>query len=285
MILGGADRARHNRAGRRYARVPHQRTARMLASAAAISCVVAIAIWVPVLTGGSASEPEELTAQTVPQAEASAPDESAAAPATEDAAKFAAPRQLEPSKEEIARLAAGIESMNYPQAGSGKLQTVPGGAKAPKSDAKVHTLRIKVEHDLPIDGEQFSQFVLTTLNDKRSWTRDGYSFARSDGKADTSLILASPETSEKLCRPLRTHGKVSCRNGNNVVLNVYRWIEGADDFGTDLTAYREYLVNHEVGHRLGHGHVSCPAKGKPAPVMMQQTYSTGDCRYNAWPYP
>ena len=42
------------------------------------------------------------------------------------------------------------------------------------------------------------------------------------------------------------------------------------------TAYRAYAVNHEVGHALGNRHQPCPANGQPAPVMMQQSWSTSD---------
>jgi hypothetical protein len=69
------------------------------------------------------------------------------------------------------------------------------------------------------------------------------------------------------------------------MLNAWRWAHGAEAYGKDVSAYRQYLVNHEVGHRLGHGHVGCPARGKRAPVMMQQTKSVGSCKANPWPLP
>jgi hypothetical protein len=49
---------------------------------------------------------------------------------------------------------------------------------------------------------------------------------------------------------------------------------------TNLDLYRVYLILHEFGHILGHGHSTCAKKG-PAPVMMQQTKGTGVC----WPDP
>ena len=50
-----------------------------------------------------------------------------------------------------------------------------------------------------------------------------------------------------------------------------------------IRCHRSYLVNHEVGHYLGQGHVGCPQPGNKAPVMMQQSIDLGGCVRNAWP--
>jgi hypothetical protein len=70
-----------------------------------------------------------------------------------------------------------------------------------------------------------------------------------------------------------------------VVLNLRRWVLGAEAYGTDLAAYRTYLVNHEVGHGIGHAHEYCGGAGQPAPVMMQQTYGLKGCTPWPWPTP
>jgi hypothetical protein len=93
----------------------------------------------------------------------------------------------------------------------------------------------------------------------------------------------TPKTTDRLCAPYLTRGEVSCQNGNRVVLNAKRWLLGADAYGSDLTNYRRYLVNHEFGHALGKHHVDCPGPGRLAPVMMQQTKGLGTCRKNPWP--
>ena len=98
-------------------------------------------------------------------------------------------------------------------------------------------------------------------------------------------MLASPDTTDRLCRPLNTAGRYSCANGGMAVINAMRWLRGAPAYGNDLAGYRRYVVNHEVGHVLGRGHQQCPARGALAPVMVQQTKGVGACRPNPWPYP
>ena len=88
-----------------------------------------------------------------------------------------------------------------------------------------------------------------------------------------------------------------------VFINEARWVRGAVPFQGDIGSYRQYLINHEVGHAIGYQrHAPCDEPGGLAPVMMQQTFSTSDndaakfdpewvkadgktCRFNPWPYP
>lgn len=67
----------------------------------------------------------------------------------------------------------------------------------------------------------------------------------------------------------------SCYNSDlgRVVLSEARWVRGALAFEGDIGSYRQYLVNHEVGHAIGyHQHQPCETDGGLAPVMMQQTF-------------
>ena len=153
------------------------------------------------------------------------------------------------------------------------------------------TYTIEIEGGLDVKPAEFETDVEQTLLDKRGWqSQDGVHFvnvtkaeAAAGARVDIRITLASPETVDKLCAPAQTRGEVSCFNGGRAVINLRRWTLGDDAYGDNRDLYRIYLVNHEVGHGLGHGHVGCPAAGKPAPVMMQQTYQLGGCV--PWPYP
>lgn len=184
-------------------------------------------------------------------------------------------------------IVAGVRSPRVPRSGSGRLHTVRGRQAAPEGRGTVHVLRVQVEGGLAVEDARFARFVLRTLNDPRGWGAGGSPrFARTDSaSADLDVILASPDLSSTLCRPLRTGGTLSCRNGRRVVLTLYRWVKATPDYDEDRTGYRNYVVNHEVGHWLGHGHEYCPGPGRLAPIMMQQTKGLKGCRPNPWPHP
>ncbi|GIJ00377.1 uncharacterized protein DUF3152 [Sediminihabitans luteus] len=180
---------------------------------------------------------------------------------------------------------SGLTGTRVVEALDGTLEVVPGSTRA-TGDGDVRTVRVEVEKGLPVDPEVFADAVLTTLDDPRGWgASDGVTFARTDGDADYRVVLASPGTVDDLCAPLDTGGDLSCGTGTSAVLNFRRWVTGAPDFDGDVVTYRHYLVNHEVGHLLGHGHVHCAGDGELADVMVQQSISTEGCRPNGWPDP
>lgn len=179
--------------------------------------------------------------------------------------------------------------------GSGKFDAVPGFDRAPGPGQK-YRYRVDVEQGLGLDGGLFAEAVQKTLNDKRSWAHGGaLAFERvSSGKPDFVITLASPGTTVKWCAKsgLDTlEENVSCDSAatERVMINAYRWAQGSKTYGDRIHAYRQMLINHEVGHRLGHGHVSCQKDGALAPVMQQQTkfldHDGIHCRPNPWPYP
>jgi hypothetical protein len=153
--------------------------------------------------------------------------------------------------------------------------------------------RVAVEQGLPVTVSEFTDVVDTTLADPRSWIagRDvRLQRVLAPSVYDFTVFLASPSTAYNLCLEggvdIRTNAVpyTSCRAGDKVVINASRYLEGVPDYGAPLADYRRYVVNHEVGHRLGHGHVGCPGAGQPAPVMQQQTLGLRGCVANSWPY-
>ena len=168
--------------------------------------------------------------------------------------------------------------------GSGRLQVVPG-TSAPAGAGERTTYVVEVEGGLGVDPADFARQVERTLHDPRSWSATRQ-LQRVDGSdADLRIVLASPDLTDRLCAPLATDGYFSCANGAMAVLNVARWQRGAPSYAGHLEDYRSYVVNHEVGHTLGHGHAACPGQGQPAPVMLQQTKGLQGCTRSAWPYP
>nr|WP_277628227.1 DUF3152 domain-containing protein [Arsenicicoccus dermatophilus] len=185
----------------------------------------------------------------------------------------------------------GDISPHVPQHGRGTFTTLASRSAPSTAPGRVVTYSIAVEDGLPQDAEAFATAVAATLLDPRGW--QGADHVRWVGlspqqvaagiRPQIRVALASPGTVDAGCRPLRTNSVVSCFNDGTAWINAQRWVTGAYTYGKDLARYRIYLINHEVGHGLGHGHVGCPGPGRPAPVMLQQTKTLQGCV--AWPYP
>jgi hypothetical protein len=246
---------------------------RWTALAAATSIVVG-ACSAPAAQAG----PAQIAPMTTVQAQASPP------PATATPSVPATTGSSAAGGLSAADRAAGLLSRRFSD-GSGHFRVAPGSTPAP-GPGRVVAIRVEVESGLPIDPATFARFVMATLNDPRGWGHGSrLSFARTTSATALRVRLASPATSAAMCRPLITHGRLSCRSGNAAVLTMYRWVNGIPEYRHNLTGYRQYVVNHEVGHLLGHGHEMCPGAGRLAPVMMQQTKGLLGCRPNPWPFP
>ena len=140
----------------------------------------------------------------------------------------------------------------------------------------------------------FSEFkarVQETLNDSRGWSRAGLRFIEVTSGQDVNVILSDPAT-------LGTIGgcssELSCTTwSNQVIINDLRWREGTEASragGLSTRDYQHMVVNHEMGHWLGHyAHIEgCTADngfiGGPAPIMLQQSTGLRGCTsFNAWP--
>lgn len=144
---------------------------------------------------------------------------------------------------------------------------------------------VKIEPSLGLNPLCIKNLLFLILNNDTGWTNitEKQFQLTSVEESDYVYIFASPEKTDEICAPIETNSIYSCRKEQNIVLNFFRWKNGAVDFKNDMETYRIYLINHETGHILGWGHVGCPKEGAIAPVMMQQSKGTEGCIPYGWP--
>ena len=152
-------------------------------------------------------------------------------------------------------------------------------------DESLINFALKIEPSIPIGPDCMGKLITSILNVPRGWKHitEKEFLLVSEEDADFTFIFSSPDKTDELCAPLETNGIYSCRNEEEIIINYFRWENGAIDFGNDMRTYRLYLINHETGHILGWGHTGCPTDGALAPVMMQQSKTTDGCNPYGWP--
>ncbi|NYD39435.1 DUF3152 domain-containing protein [Actinomycetospora corticicola] len=203
---------------------------------------------------------------------------------------------------------------DFPVSGKGTWRVVPG-ATPQVGTGRVYTYTVEVEDGAVLaEGDAaFATAVDATLDDPRSWTGSGQiALRRVDAAAgvvpDFRISLTSQLTTRAQCG-YQIRYEASCWKSDigRVLINGSRWVRGAAAFEGQLGLYRQYAINHEVGHVFRNQHVPCPAGGALAPVMMQQSFGVSNdylaqltddnpqgiqiprdgkvCRPNAWPNP
>ena len=246
--------------------------------------IATIAALLDLAFAGSVADPAVDAADTSEWPAAAEP--TAEAPATELPTAFDV--DLPPS-EPPPPPAVGAES--YVEQGAGTVSVVDGSS-AVYGSGPLKRFVVEVEDGIGIDGAAFAAAVETTLGNPASWGSGGrLSFQRvgaaeaATSSYDFKVTLVSPGSMERYCPGVGTGGYTSCRYGERAVINLARWATAVPHYDGDVETYRHYVINHEVGHALGNGHVDCPGPGQPAPVMLQQTLGLDGCVKNAWPYP
>lgn len=207
----------------------------------------------------------------------------------------------------------------FTEAGDMTWHVVPGTLpQFGKGAQKVFAYTVEVENGLDTAAfggdEAFAQMVDQTLQNPKGWTHNPQvGFVRLDASSsatpDFRISLTSPMTVRQGCG-YEIQLEASCYNPSygahsqpRVFINEARWVRGAVPFQGDVGSYRQYLINHEVGHAIGYQHHEpCDKQDGLAPVMMQQTFGTSNddaakfdpdwvnadgkkCRFNPWPAP
>lgn len=127
---------------------------------------------------------------------------------------------------------------------------------------------------------RFTRCIDKTLNDVDSW--DGITFVHDEENPDITIRLSS--SSEIMDE--RTNKEVETDIYGNptelsvtfyterpvkVLINANNYINGVPISKLGKKEYRKYVINHEVGHALGYGHLPCDESTRICPVMYQMT--------------
>ena len=209
----------------------------------------------------------------------------------------------------------------FTESGKGTWHVIPLSGDAGKkvgTGGKLYHYTVEVEDGIDPSSyagdDSFATAAEATLSNPQSWIGTGkVTLQRVDASypnPDFRVRLTTPNSATRadLCGfgiPFPTSCYIRGFQ-RSVVINLARWVRGALAFGGDMTTYRQYAINHEVGHALGKSHVGCQVNGELAPVMMQQTFGVANdyvaqlnqvdiynskavpsdgkvCKPNAWP--
>ena len=155
----------------------------------------------------------------------------------------------------------------FTEAGTRTWHVVPGAApQVGQGTTKVFTYSVEVEDGVDTTSfggdDGFARMVSETLANPKSWThspavrvhagrRRLRGRARLPGVADVAddgpggLRLRHPARSVLLQPGFRGPEP-------RVFINEARWVRGAVPFQGDIGSYRQYVINHEVGHAIGY---------------------------------
>lgn len=184
----------------------------------------------------------------------------------------------------------------FPSAGPGSFRYANTRGAVMGTAGTLRRFHVGVESGVEEDLDAVAATIDQSLGDRRGWTASRQVRLQRvppGERSDFTIFLATGETARQMCAQggvnIVVNGEpyTSCRATGQVILNLNRWRLSVPDYVAQrvpLAVYRQYLINHEVGHELGHGHELCTGRGRPAPVMQQQTLGLRGCTANPWPY-
>ncbi|MER7331166.1 DUF3152 domain-containing protein [Micromonospora sp. NPDC000119] len=279
------DRASAVAQGPDLSRPRHRRPARRRRLVELVALVLAVGAAVAVIADrrGADVDAEVLSAEEWAPAPAVAPVSASPVPTSPSATATTPPPP-------VLRLPGPVPSAGRGSFGyDDRVRPVLGEA------GRLHRYRVAVETGSDEDAGEFAAAVEEALAGPGSWVDGGLRLqqVRAEDRHDFTVYLATAATAGRMCAAggvdIRVGGRpyTSCRAPGKVIINLDRWRLSVPHYVSarvPLAVYRTYVVNHEVGHQLGHRHERCPGRGRPAPVMMQQTLFLNGCVANPWPY-
>lgn len=157
---------------------------------------------------------------------------------------------------------------------------------------RTYTVFFDVHPTAKTSAAMFRALAAPLLMHPLGWTKfDKYNFTVVSAKPrasqkDVITVTLTPQAVMNDMFPDFKNERLSVCNMETleIAINEQRWLREYDDDRSELQlpAYRAYVIQHEVGHAIGHGrHQSCKAPGERTPIMLQQTKGTQGCT----PYP
>ena len=154
-----------------------------------------------------------------------------------------------------------------PTRAAGKFVYASGSGRVLGRKGPIRRFRVAVERGSGEDVASFAAQVEAALGDSRSWVGDGrlrMQRVSSAVHADFTVFLATRQAAQAMCArggaDIKIAGDLytSCRTTGRAIINLDRWRLSAPTYlaaRVPLAVYRQYVINHEVGHELGHQHV------------------------------
>lgn len=181
-------------------------------------------------------------------------------------------------------LAHTLDTFPVPAIAAPNAAFATGDFAVSKPITRTVTYTVIAKDRATLDKSVFLSQVQAILDDPRGWSRLGVKFVYSPSGGAFTVVLSPAKEVPSFGSPCDI--MYNCNVGNYVVVNEERWLHATqpwNDAGGNIRDYRHLVINHELGHWLGHGHPICRGIGQAAYVMMQQSIELGGCKFNAWP--
>tara|TARA_B110000008_G_C16722957_1_gene465536 strand:- start:212 stop:685 length:474 start_codon:yes stop_codon:yes gene_type:complete len=133
---------------------------------------------------------------------------------------------------------------------------------------------------------------MSYANDEKGWVSEGNTFTSVEKESDANVLvyfwnnaqLEQEFGSVPIWKELEGLSITDSRNPNikKIYMNNDNWDKPPEQsIFSDLVLYRQYLVQHEVGHALGENHPSEILNDRFCHPMVQQS-KKHDCKPNPW---